>query len=383
MKSSVIKNYSEERQEIFNKKFGVIFDGEDNTKSVVIENLIDSSPTAKQCAETYQSFLGGAGFEVDLSAVNLSDDPFDHYSPNHLLFDLCEPLSRHKCFFLHVQYNFNYEKVSFTPYPRTLCRLGEKDSNNYSGKIVVSKKGWGKSLKKEEVLVYDVYNPRPEAIQAQVDAAGGWEFYKGQMLYFRLDKKLSYPKSPIETAYQFADTENELGNFYNATTKRGFEDTTYIRHRKFTQESDKRQFLKNVKEVSGMDNASSVLVVEDDWDDERDKTGNFKFDTLPNNVKADKFKHFEESSSNFIRKCWNIPSQLIDYVSGKLGNTSGDDMKMAQAIYNKLIAKDQEKLELQFTELFRNFHKPINPSGSYVIKMYALLDDGTVDYKKT
>ena len=56
MKSKVVEQYKEERIEIFNKRLGVIFDGEDNLKPLVIENLIDSSPTAFQCAWLYESF---------------------------------------------------------------------------------------------------------------------------------------------------------------------------------------------------------------------------------------------------------------------------------------------------------------------------------------
>lgn len=381
MKSKVVEIHKEERREIFNKRFGVIFDGEDNLKSVIVESLIDNSPTAFQCAWTYETFLGGAGFEVDLSAVNLSDDEFKHYSPNHLLFDASEVCSRHQGVFIHVGYNANYEKDSYKIIPYTKCKAGEKDSKDFFGKIVYSPKGWGKSLKKDEVEIFDVYNPRPEVIEVQVEAAGGWHNYKGQIYFFKFSDKYTYPKSLIESAYLFADTETHLGLFYNATTKRSFEDTTFIRHRKFENDRDKNSFYDNIKKVSGFENASSKMIIEDDWDDEREKTGNFKFDTIENKVRSEKYAHFETSSSNFIRKAFkNIPQQLIDYVSGKLGNTSGEDMKVAQGVYNKLISKDQEKLELLFKELFRNYKEPINPSGNWTIKQYALMDDGTVNY---
>lgn len=382
MDSRVIERYREEKKTIFNKRFGVIFNGEDNLKPVVVENLIDSSPTAYQCAWLYERFIGGAGFETDLSKVNLSEGVFP-YSPNNLLFDACEPLSRHQGVFVLVGYNANFEKDHFKIIPYSLCRFGKKDSKEYIGKILVSPKGWGKDLKKDEVDTFDVYNPKPEVIAAQVEAAGGWEFYKGQIAFLKLSDKYDYPLSLIETAYLFADTENQLGLYYNGTAKRGFENTTIIRHRKFPDEKDKKNFDDNLKKLSGFENSSSTLAVEDDWDDEREKTGNFKFDTIPNKVQADKFKHFEESSSNFIRKAFkNIPPQLIDYVAGKLGNTSGEDLIKAQSVYNAIISRDQEKIEMFFTELFRNYKDNINPSGSWTIKQYSLLDDGTVNYNQ-
>lgn len=381
MKSKLIQAYKEERIEIFNKKFGVIFDGEDNLKSLAVENIIDSSPTAFQCADTYSTFLAGAGFEIDLSNVNLSEDEFEKYNPNNLLFDVCDVLGYQQGVYVLVGYNANYEKDSFKIIPYTLCKVGKKDTNDFSGKILVSKKGWGKSLKKEEIDIFDVYNPRSEVIQAQVEACEGWENYKGQIHFFKLSKKTTYPKSLIERAYLFADVENQIGLYYNGTVKRGFENTTMIRHRKFPNRQDQEAFEENIKKLSGLENASSKLVVEDDWDDEREKSGNFKFDTIVNDVKAEKYAHFENSSSNFIRKAFkNIPPSIIDMVSGKLGHTSADDLKMAQSIYNSIISKDQEKVETFFSELFRNYKDAINPTGSWTIKQYALLDDGTVDY---
>jgi hypothetical protein len=384
MKSKVVEQYKEERIEIFNKRLGVIFDGEDNLKPLVIENLIDSSPTAFQCAWLYESFIGGGGFEVDLSEINLSEDEFDKQNPNNLLFDVSEVISRHQGVFINVGYNANFEKDSFKIIPYTLCKVGKKDSEDFSGKILVSPKGWGKSLKKEEIDIFDAYNPRPDVIQAQVEAAGGWENYKGQIHFFKLSKKYTYPKSLIETAYTFADVENQLGLYYNGTVKRCFEDSTIIRHRKFENKHDEEAFEKNIKSLSGIENASSKMLVEDDWNDETDKQGNLRFETLKNEVRSEKYAHFETSSANYIRKAFkNIPPQLVDYVAGKLGNTSGEDLIKAQSIYNSLISKDQEKVEMLFKELFRNYKFDINPTNNWTIKQYSLLDDGTVNYDAT
>jgi len=290
-------------------------------------------------------------------------------------------VSRHQGCFINVGYNANFEKDSFKIIPFSLCRVGKKDSNNFSGKILVSPKGWGRSLKKEEIDIFDTYNPRPDVIAAQVEAAGGWEYYKGQVYFFKLSNKYTYPKSLIEPAYTFADVENQLGLYYNSTVKRCFEDITIIRHRPFPQKRDEEAFDKNIKSLSGIENASSKMMVQDDWDDETNKTGNFRFDTLKNEVKSEKYAHFETSAANFIRKVFkNIPPQLVDYIAGKLGNTSGEDLIKAQSIYNSLTSKDQEKLEIIFKELFRNYKNDINPSGNWTIKQYSLLNDGTVNY---
>lgn len=380
MKSKIPKSFTEERKDIFNKRFGVIFHGEDNLKSILNESIIDNSPTASQCAWTYQTFLAGGGFNVDMSNVNLSDVFWEDTNPDDLLMEIAEPVSKHQGCFIRVGYNANYEKDSFSVIPYTLCKVGEKDSDDYFGKIVVAPKGWGRHVKKEEVDIYDVYNPRPEVIQAQVDRDGGWDNYKGQIFFFRMSKKHTYPISLIEKSENFALVEYKMGSFYKSTVDRSFEDITYIRHRQFPDKKDEDAFYKNIEEISGVENASSKLIIQDDWDDEREKSGNFKFDTIKNDVKAEKFAHFESSSSNFVRKAFkNVPPQLIDYVAGKLGNTSGEDLIKAQSIYNALTAQDRQKLERLFKELFWNYKDPINPTDDWTIKQYKLLDDGTVD----
>lgn len=381
MKSKIPHSFLEERKEIYNKRFGVIFHGEDNLKSLLNESLIDNSPSASQSAWTYQSFISGGGFEVNMSEVNLSDNFWEDRSPDDLLYDVGEVVSKHQGCFILVGYNANYEKDSFKVIPYTLCRVGKQDDDGYSGKIVVSPNGWGRNVRKEDVDVYDAYNPHPEVIQAQVDRDGGWENYKGQILFFKMTNKYIYPPSMIEKCENFALVEYKLGGFYKGTVDRGFEDILFIRHKEFPEEQDKRDFYDNIEALSGIESASSKLIIQDDWTDEKDDPGNFKFDTIKNHTTPEKFAHFETSSSNYIRKSFkNIPPQIIDYVAGKLGNTSGEDLVKAQSVYNALTAIDRSRLERLFKELFWNYKDNINPENNWTINQFKLLDDGTADH---
>ncbi|MEE4246327.1 MAG: hypothetical protein V2I33_13040, partial [Kangiellaceae bacterium] len=214
MKSTIPKPYKNERQVIYNKRFGVIFNGEDNLKPVITENAIDLSPTASQCADTYESFLGGGGFEVDMSGVDLSDNWWDAIQPNDILSSVCHYASRHQGCFILVGYNALFQKDHFKVIPYELCRVGKRDSKDFSGRVLVAPKGWGKNLKKEEVDVYDAYNPQPDVIQAQVERDGGWDNYKGQIMFFKMDNKYVYPLPLIDRAMPFCETEYHMGLYY-------------------------------------------------------------------------------------------------------------------------------------------------------------------------
>lgn len=380
MKSKVVEQYKKEPVSIYNKRFGIIFNGEDNLRDVVTENLIDSSPTALQCNNLYQSFLGGGGFEVEFDEVDVSEHFWETITPDDLLYEICEPIARHQGVFIHVQYNALYEKTSFKVFPYTRCKIGKKDSKNFAGKIVVSPNGWGKNLKADEVQVYDTYNPRPSVIQTQVDRDGGWENYNGQILYFKLSNKYDYAKPLIESSYLFADVEHKMGNFFNTTVSRGFNDLVIVRHRAFENTNDENKLKSDLKEVTGVENASSVLIIQDDWEDDSEskEQGNIRFDKISSDQKPDRYLHFETSSANFIRKAYRgVPPQLVDYIAGKLGGSSGGDIIEAQKVYNKLTAQDRSKIEKLFKELFWNFHEDINPSNNWKIKQFSLIDETT------
>ncbi len=379
MRTRIIEHYKTERREVYNKRLGVIFNGEDNLKPSIVENLIDHSPTALLCADMYSSFISGAGFEIGSPYLGFKNNSLRKVNLSDLLRDVSDVLARHKGVFIQVSYNALYEKESFKVIPYSLGRIGKKDSGGYSGKIIVSPNGWGRHLKKEDIQVFHAYNPDPDVIQKQVDSVCGWHNYKGQIMFFKLDEKHNYPVCPMETVYPFADLEYRMGLYYNSTVKRGFENITVVRHRSFPSREAEREFDRNIKKITGLENSNSILLTEDDWDDEREKSGNFKFDTIKNEATPEKYEHFETSSSNYIRKAYKIPKQLVDFTQGKLGDTSGESLRVAQAIYNTLTAPDRLKVSSLFADLFSNYKIDINPSNNWNIKQFSLLKDGTIN----
>ena len=162
--------------------------------------------------------------------------------------------------------------------------------------------------------------------------------------------------------------------------RKGFKDAWIIRHRKFDSKDKQNGFETNVKAVYGNENTGGILMVEDEFDSNLEQKSKFQFDFLEDKTKSDKYKHFEESSANYIRKAFkNIPPQIVDFVQGKLGNTSGDDLRAAESLYNKATAKDRRKIERLFAELYRDYHIDVNPSGDWSIGLYSLMEDGTIE----
>lgn len=384
MNSKIISVDSRKRKEVFNKQLGVIFNGEDNLYPVLVENLIKASPTTSQCVDIYESFLGGSGFEAEM-VEEPTDNLLESRTPEDLLSDVTPECASHQGVFIHIGYNAAYEKTEFNVIPYDFCRVGKKDDDNYSGRIILNPDGWDKRADKKKIEVYDAYNPLPEVIQAQVERDGGWDNYKGQILYFKLSNTQgTYAESLVEKCYMHSDTEANLGLHYNRIVRKGFKDAWVVRHKKFDNKTKQDSFEKNLKAVYGNENTGGILLVEDEFNSENKETSKFQFDFLEDKTKGDKYKHFEESAANYIRKAFkNIPKTIVDAVAGKLGNTSGDDLRAAESLYNKSTAKDRKKLERLFAELYRNYHIDVNPSGDWAIGLYSLLEDGTIEEEET
>ena len=374
MKSKLIKPHLKERKEVFNSRIGIVFNGEDNLKPLATESLIDGSPTAFQCAGLYQNFLAGAGFKND-PAINIGKSPWKKKTISDFAYDVAESIARHQGAFIHVQYNAAYEKVSYSLIPYTLMRVGEKDSSDYAGKYVMAKEGWKNRVKPEDRVDFNAYDPRPEVIQAQVDAAGGWANYKGQVLFFKMNDKYTYPLTLLDSCYLFADTEYRMSLFYQSTVTRGFKDIQLITHKSFEKQSDQRQFQSDIEELMGSENANSFLLMQDDGPQD---DPHVRFTQLKTDEKPDRYAHFEKSAANYIRKAFrNVPPVLVDYVEGKLGETSGESLRMAQSIYNVSTAPDRNKIQELFKELFDRYKEPI--SSDFTIKQYSLTSDGTTE----
>ena len=358
-----------------NKSIGIMINGVDNLRSLVSENLIEKSPTASFCAGMLAKFITGAGF-INGDA-NLSKKRHLNSTVNSLLNECAIDQSKFGGSFIHVRYNALYEKVEFTRVPYTQCRFGLEDDDNYSGKIVRARKGWGKRTKKENFITYDVYNPSAEVIQKQVDLAGGWENYRGQIMFIGNSTDEGYPKSRIEGVENFAHTENKMGEYYVATVERGFENIQIFEFVKSENPSDNEALKESVTGALGLESSGKVLSLPYENATDLSEGSKYKFTPLENNATPDKYEHFLDTCSTMIRAKWEIPVQLFEAVSGKLGNSSGDDLKVAQSMYNQTTAPIRSMYEVAFSELFTDYKSELGVT--FEIQQYSILADGTTE----
>lgn len=383
-KVTVITLKEESRRTEMGKYRGFPFlaNGEGNDYPTKIELLVGGSATAKACAGVIADFIYGKGFSLEAEARATAKERGERFkkeslyindrreTPNDLLKKVARSLSYHRGVFLQINYNQLFQKTSVQVLPYGCCRLGVKDSNNYRGKVLYYN-NWDKLQDKKEidknVSVIDLYDPRPEVIQEQVNKAGGWENYKGQVYFLNLDRNDSYPLAWADTVLLDCESEMLSSKYTRNGFKKGFFGTYAFVTSPFKSEADKEEFQEHLRRSIGVEAEQSVFhfQLEMSGDKLEDQV---LVKPIESNVKADLFEYADRKTANNIRKTYgNVPPVLIDFVEGKLGNTSGESLKEARVFMQEQMQEERQDVQEMFEELFDNFATPISNNGLFEI----------------
>ena len=383
-KVSVVSLHKESRRTESNKYKGYPFlaNGEKNDYPTMIELLVGGSATAKACAGVIADFIYGKGFSLEAEARAAARQQRTRFrkdtlyindkreTPNDLLKKVARSLSYHKGVFVQVNYNQLFQKTSVQVLPYRYCRLGARDSNNYRGKVLYYENWDNLQDKKEvdkQVTAIDMYDPRPEVIQAQVERVGGWENYKGQVFFLNLDRNDSYPLAWADVVLLDCESEMLSTKYTRNGFKKGFFGTYAFVTSTMNSDEDREEFRDNLRNSIGVEAEQSVFHFELEMKGDK-LEDQVLVKPIESNVKADLFEYADKKTANNIRKTYgNIPPVLIDFVEGKLGNTSGDSLKEARIFMQEQMQEERQDVQEMFEELFDNFAEPISSNGLFEI----------------
>nr|DAT33965.1 MAG TPA: HK97 Family Phage Portal Protein [Caudoviricetes sp.] len=383
-KVSVVSLHKESRRTESNKYKGYPFlaNGEKNDYPTMIELLVGGSATAKACAGVIADFIYGKGFSLEAEARATARQQRTRFrkdtlyindkreTPNDLLKKVARSLSYHKGVFVQVNYNQLFQKTSVQVLPYRYCRLGARDSNNYRGKVLYYENWDNLQDKKEvdkQVTAIDMYDPRPEVIQAQVERVGGWENYKGQVFFLNLDRNDSYPLAWADVVLLDCESEMLSTKYTRNGFKKGFFGTYAFVTSTMNSDEDREDFRDNLRNSIGVEAEQSVFHFELEMKGDK-LEDQVLVKPIESNVKADLFEYADKKTANNIRKTYgNIPPVLIDFVEGKLGNTSGDSLKEARIFMQEQMQEERQDVQEMFEELFDNFAEPISSNGLFEI----------------
>ncbi|GAA4093144.1 hypothetical protein [Mucilaginibacter panaciglaebae] len=358
-----------------NQTFGILNYDLDNAYPQRMLELVAGSPTAKDCWNKRAKFIAGNGFEEKDLGKQLVN------SKGLTIAKLLKAAATDKALFtgfgIHVNYNANY-KISSVNYVKFEdIRMGDTDSPDTIGKFALyndwGRKTW-KNIMRSKIIFLDKYNPDPEAVQQQVDAAGGWENYKGQLYYFNPEID-DYPLIEADSVWEDFETEAGIKVFNNREVTTGFLPSTMLFMQSRREEADNSrpdeaeqtftnqpsQLEKDLGEFQGAKSAQKIIVIE--YEDESQKP-EFKPYTIQNNDKL--FETTERSVEARIIKGFSVPKELIN-TEKTSGLSNGSEKKEAIREFNDNTAADRSELAEVFAEIFDRFHVDINSSGNWNI----------------
>ncbi|MBL4820127.1 MAG: hypothetical protein JKY98_03915, partial [Gammaproteobacteria bacterium] len=306
------------------KKLGIINNGANNLYSERVERFINNSVTAKMSANTMATYLIGKGFGDDNDFIVDKDNDTTLFQFGN---NIAKNESKQRGVFIHVGYDANFDRSSLKVLPYTHCRLGKKDDNKYNAKIVVYDNWDGENgkINEEDFNVLNVFNPRESVIQSQVDAVGGWDHYKGQILYFNLDEEYNYALSQIDSVMHDCDSEAQSSVFKNKSLRKGFFGKTLVITKPLAGKledydtpelyrhalSQRDNFTQVIESFVGAENVGGALHVQLEHDGDTFEDA-IRFEQIDSNIDDKLFEYTESSVFNNILVSFNnIPKGLV------------------------------------------------------------------------
>ena len=372
MKASRLK--TEKRVEsLNNKSLGVQSFGQENDYPQRLIEIVDASATGSSCMSIYKKFIVGRGFaQADFYKAVIDSKGT---TVDALLDGVGEDLARFKGFALHVNYNALYQIVSIQHVPFEWLRLQAPDKDGRFDKIALHP-DWGRrntAIKKfdpKDIVWFHFFNPDPEVIAKEVSEAGGWNGYKGQILYFSGDGDRTYPSPVYDAVVTDMSSEEGLSNITYRNVRFGFLPAGMVIDYDNTNNSQEQEdeTKKELTEYQGDTEAGKLMYI-------CIKNGEQKPEFIPfesHNFDKD-FEKAESKTPEIIGRAFQQPPILRAQDVG--ANFGADLMRNAYDFYNSVTETERDTISRVFARVFGFWHDPdINPDRDYEIlpKVYRI-----------
>lgn len=353
--------------------------GEDNLYPQTFRNILAASSTGAECLDRFADFIEGNGFHdvpFSESVVNRKGDTADDI---HAL--VCRDVAYYNGLALHVNYNIYGDIVELHHVPFENCRLVESDDNGYVGKIAIhpdwsgQKTRGGKVIKvaKENIDYIDVFNPDKRVVAAQIEAAGGIEYYKGQVLWVSLSGKDIYPTGKGDRVVTEMSTDEGLANVKYRNVRNNFLPAAMIFTKKGTNitfdqdgnEIDSRDdddsFSDSLLQLQGDTNCGKLMEVTLETDEDKPEVVSLNSQNYDKEFTVTDISVTERIYSAFGQEPWYCIRV------GKVG-FSGDILEDAFEYYNSIVSKQQRLIERTFARVFRHFYEAVNASNDFSVE---------------
>ena len=360
---STTRNRNQRISQRENRTYGIVNYDEDNLYPQRVYMLINSAPTAHICVNTYSRFIGGEGFADTTFYQALANA--EGHSMDKILGLVKKDLARFRGFALHVNVNAAGQITELFHVPFEYVRMASENKKNETGFDYCTYSDWGRekraNIRTDLITWFHAFDLSADAIAKQVDSVGGWDKYKGQLLYVSADQN-SYPLASCDAVLEclFAEIQSDRRSTINL--QNNFTAKTMLVHKgRFADEEERELFEQGMADFVGPDGAD-IMVVDVEKDEEVPEL--IAINTNSNDAL---FEYTDTKITAKVIRNYLIPKVLLSVTDAGGGFFNQEQIRDASLYYNMMTAEERLLLEAVFKTIGQGFYTNINPSGNYAI----------------
>lgn len=341
-----------------------------------IELAINNSPSATLGASTKEKFLIGQGFNLDNDTIVNKKLGLSLYQVGRAV---ARTLARQGGFFIHVAYGID-DRGMFVPnhlqnLNYTKCRVAKNDDIGYEGAIYYSdwNKSGGFNFKKKSAKWFYPFDNNQDVIKAQLKRDAGIthnnelskdelrmmiQKQRGQVLFVNSTPEYVYPLSPIDSAYNDADTEYRIAIYANNSARHGFQKKKIIVTNNLdTDEND--SVNESLRAMLGVDGTAAYVHLEVENIENLDSY--IKIIELAADFDDKQFEITQQRVRKNILGCFGVPEALVSTTDINVFGNSGESYKQMKAFYNQQTEDDRQLVRDAFAVILDNPELEIIP----------------------
>lgn len=341
--------------------------GRNNLYPQQAKAILDSSSTGAQCADRYARFIEGQG----IANAIIYDLEVNHYgeTTDDILTAVAQDLANYGGFALHVNYDLNCKICELQNVPFESCRLQEDDDSGYIAHIVTHPDWMGRTTRngkilrvsKDTITAFDRFNPDPTIVRAQINACGGIDHYKGQILWVSIAGRDRYPLPKYDRVLTDLSTDEGLSNIKFRNARCNFLSSAFVisktsqamnEDEAARQAVEARGFAEDLAQFQGDETSNVLISLTVANDEEKPEIVEFPVKNFD--------KDFQVTDNSVVERIYSAFEQepFLCIRSGKLG-FSGTTIHDCYSYYSSLVSKEQRLIERAFSKIFDNWFEPL------------------------
>jgi len=356
--------------------------GRDNVYPQQMELYMKSSGICSSAVNKFADFIFGDGF-MDETLENIVID-----GKGTTLIRLLESLSKQKAtndtFCLHLNYNALLEISEARIVPVSFVRIGspektvkgnnrkeEKAPNDKKDMFAVWNNWAGESPQlfrdRTDIIWIDKFTTDEEEIKEQIERAGGFDEWNGQLLYINNEVTNTYAPVTFDPVREDVITDSRFATYRKNNVTSGFSASAIIKYNGLVEsEKERQEIIKQLQSYQGDENAGNLLILFK-TESEGDSEDALQVEQLQQTNIDGLYLNQEKSVNSRIIGNYNQPRALHTFFDDS-GIYNVDLLTTAWAYYNEQTKKQRKEVKNLLTRLFTNWHSEELKGRDFTIK---------------